>query len=233
MIKVVSFKICPFVQRVTAHLEAKNIPYEVEYISLKNKPDWFHKISPLGQVPVIVTEKGISLFESDVIIEFLEDEYGPLNSSLSNDMKANERAWSYQASKHYLSQCSVMRSPTKIDLEQRYSKLRKSFERVEDVLTGDKFFSGEEIGKVDVAWIPLLHRAKILEDHSCYNMLEGLDKVIKWQEELLKLNVVNKSVSSDFLESFSGFYLSEKTYLGAKCDVSSKVDSSCSAGTCC
>jgi len=35
MIKVISFKICPFVQRVTALLEAKKIPYEVELISLR------------------------------------------------------------------------------------------------------------------------------------------------------------------------------------------------------
>lgn len=33
MIKVVSFKICPFVQRITALLEAKQIPYEIEYIT--------------------------------------------------------------------------------------------------------------------------------------------------------------------------------------------------------
>jgi len=36
MIKVVSFKICPFVQRVTAALEQKEIPYGIEYISLDN-----------------------------------------------------------------------------------------------------------------------------------------------------------------------------------------------------
>jgi glutathione S-transferase len=48
MIKVVSFKICPFVQRVTALLEAKNIPYQVEYISLSDKPQWFLDISPNG-----------------------------------------------------------------------------------------------------------------------------------------------------------------------------------------
>ena len=47
MIKVVSFKICPFVQRVTALLEAKGLDYQVEYISLRDKPDWFLNISLL------------------------------------------------------------------------------------------------------------------------------------------------------------------------------------------
>ena len=70
MIKIVSFKICPFVQRVTALLEAKGIPYEIEYISLKVKPQWFLDISPTGQVPMLVTEQGEALFESDSIMEY-------------------------------------------------------------------------------------------------------------------------------------------------------------------
>lgn len=36
--KIVSFKICPFVQRVTALLEAKGIDYESDFISLSDKP---------------------------------------------------------------------------------------------------------------------------------------------------------------------------------------------------
>ncbi|MEM6985196.1 MAG: glutathione S-transferase N-terminal domain-containing protein, partial [Pseudomonadota bacterium] len=50
MIKIVSFTICPFVQRVTATLEAKGLPYEVEYISLSEPPAWFVELSPTGQV---------------------------------------------------------------------------------------------------------------------------------------------------------------------------------------
>ncbi len=34
--KIVSFKTCPFVQRVTALLEAKHVPYDIEYIDLSN-----------------------------------------------------------------------------------------------------------------------------------------------------------------------------------------------------
>lgn len=43
MLKIVSFKICPFVQRVTGALAAKGIPFEIEYISLKDKPQWFFR----------------------------------------------------------------------------------------------------------------------------------------------------------------------------------------------
>lgn len=119
MIKIVSFKICPFVQRVTAALESKGITYQIEYISLKGKPQWFLDISPNGQVPVLVTENNTALFESDAIIEYIEDEYGALNDKLSNEQRALDRAWSYLASKHYLSQSGTMGSKTKEDFEQR------------------------------------------------------------------------------------------------------------------
>ena len=44
--KLISLKICPFVQRVAALLEVKQISYEIEYIDLDNTPDWFLEISP-------------------------------------------------------------------------------------------------------------------------------------------------------------------------------------------
>ncbi|HCH25399.1 MAG TPA: glutathione S-transferase, partial [Oceanospirillaceae bacterium] len=34
MLKIISFTICPFVQRVTALLEAKKLAYDIEFISL-------------------------------------------------------------------------------------------------------------------------------------------------------------------------------------------------------
>jgi len=107
--KVISFKICPFVQRVTAFLEAKQVPYDLEYISLKAKPQWFLDISPTGQVPVLITQSGTPLFESDAIIEYLDEIYEPIET-LTPEQHAIDRAWSYQASKHYLMQCGAMRS---------------------------------------------------------------------------------------------------------------------------
>lgn len=93
MMKIISFKICPFVQRVTALLEVKGVPYDIEYISLKNKPIWFQEISPNGQVPVLVTESSQALFESDAIVEYLNEIYGPLEAELTPEQRAFDRAW--------------------------------------------------------------------------------------------------------------------------------------------
>ena len=214
MIKIVSFKICPFVQRVTAMLEAKEMPYEIEYIDLKNKPDWFLEISPVGQVPLLITEEGIPLFESDAIVEYIDEISEALLDGLSPETRAIHRAWSYQASKHYLVQCSTMQSANRNVLNERVSKLGKSFDRAEKQLSDGPYFASETVGNVDLAWLPLLHRSAIVEKASGYDMLEGFPKVKAWQTALLKTGIAEKSVPEDFVERFSDFYLSERTWLG-------------------
>ncbi len=215
MIKVVSFKICPFVQRVTALLEAKEIPYEIEFISLSDKPQWFLDISPNGQVPLLITESGQTLFESDAIVEYIDDVYAPVESGVSHEQRAIDRAWSYQASKHYLVQCSAQRSADNETLAERSEKLGKAFAKAEKALGEGPFFKGESLSNVDIAWLPLLHRAAVIQNKSCYDFLGSYPKVKAWQKALLKTGLAEKSVPEDFVEVFSGFYLSDSTFLGA------------------
>ena len=233
MIKVVSFKICPFVQRVTAALEAKNVPYEIEYISLKDKPGWFLEISPNGQVPLLITESGTALFESDAIIEYVDDVYGALEPNQLPEEKALGRAWSYQATKHYLVQCSTMRSADKATLVERSEKLRKAFAKAEKQLEEGSFFNGETLSSVDIAWLPLLHRAAIIEKHTCHDLLEGFPKVKKWQTALMKTGLAKKSVPEDFEKAFTSFYLSENTYLGKGEDCKPDAGQACATSNCC
>ena len=61
-LKLVSFKLWPYVQRSVVTLNHLQVPYEIEYIDLANKPDWFLEISPLGKVPVVQVNDGISIF---------------------------------------------------------------------------------------------------------------------------------------------------------------------------
>lgn len=233
MIKVVSFTICPFVQRITAALEARNIPYEVEYISLKDKPGWFLDISPTGQVPVLVTRQGVPLFESDAIAEYIDEVYGPLEPDLTAEQRASDRAWSYQASKHYLSQCSAMRSPDAETLAQRAADLGKAFARVEKKLGVRPFFNGDTPGNVDIAWLPILHRASIVEIHTGYDFVASYPKLKRWQQHLMATGLAEKSVAEGFEEAFTKFYLSGETTLGRGLDDTGARRQSCCADSCC
>ncbi|KAK6775023.1 hypothetical protein RDI58_026024 [Solanum bulbocastanum] len=65
---------CPFTQRVLLTLEEKHLPYDMKFVDLSNKPDWFLKISPEGKVPLIkLDEKWVP--DSDVITQALEEKF--------------------------------------------------------------------------------------------------------------------------------------------------------------
>ena len=232
--KIISSKICPFVQRVTALLEAKGIDYELEFISLSDKPQWFLDISPNGQVPVLITEGGEALFESDAIAEYLEEAYPPLQPEVSLEQKARNRAWSYLASKNYLVQCSAQRSPDQAVLAERSAKLGKAFDRMEKQLGDTPYFGGDTIGMVDLAWLPLLHRADIIERRSCYDFIGDRPRLKAWQKRLLGTGLAERSVAPDFEEAFSAFYLSEQTFLGRGCAVEDcGFGEACATDACC
>src|SRR3954469_14108316 len=78
-LKLISHKLCPYVQRAVIALTEKGVAFERIDIDLANKPDWFLAISPLGKVPVLSvgTDGGeVALFESNVICEYIEDTQG-------------------------------------------------------------------------------------------------------------------------------------------------------------
>ncbi|WP_394497769.1 glutathione S-transferase family protein [Shewanella sp. ENK2] len=231
MIKIISFKICPFVQRVTAALAAKNIAYEIEYISLSDKPQWFLDISPNGQVPVMVTDNGTALFESDAIIEYIEDEYGPLEQNVTNEQRALDRAWSYLGAKHYLAQCGTMSSKNQTTFEERLAKLYKAFHKMENQLSGHtRFFKSDELSNVDIAWLPLLHRANIVKQKTGQDMLCGLPKVQAWQQAVMASGLIEKTVANDFTEKFADFYLTN-TFLAEGKDI--QPTDACGSANCC
>lgn len=212
--KIVSFKICPFVQRVTALLEAKAVNYDIEYINLSDKPQWFMDISPNAQAPILITDDDQVLFESDAIVEYIDEAFGDPIFPRDLVKKAQDRAWSYLASKHYLVQCGTERSSDSETLQEKSSKLSTAFEKIAARLGENKFTNGDEIGMIDIAWIPILHRAAIIENYSGYDFLAEFPSLKRWQQALLSTGIPGKSVPEDFEEKFTAFYLSEKTYLG-------------------
>jgi len=72
-LELISFNVCPFIQRSVITLNHKNCDYDITFIDLSYPPDWFHEISPLGKVPVLKVDDKEVLFESAVINECIDD----------------------------------------------------------------------------------------------------------------------------------------------------------------
>ena len=212
MIKLISYKLCPFVQRVTASLEIRNIKYEIQYISLKEKPKWFINMSPTNQVPILLT-KNLVLFESSAISEYITDEYMELEKNISNEQKALDRAWSELATKNYMPQCGVMSVKTKNLFLELVKKLENLFIKTEQkLLKNTLFFKSNNLSNVDIAWLPFLHRTFLINKYTNYNFFKDFPKMQAWQDNIIKTDILKKTVARDFEQLFKDFYL-KNTYL--------------------
>ena len=91
-VKLVSFKLCPYVQRAVIALEEKGVEYTLEYVDLEDPPAWFKSISPLGKVPLLLVGDTV-LFESAVILDYLDEVYLPRLHPDDPLRRAQHRAW--------------------------------------------------------------------------------------------------------------------------------------------
>lgn len=213
MIKVISFKICPFFQQVLAVLEERLIKYEIEYYDSKTQC-WFG-ISPNGRAPLLVTESGVTLFDSDAIINYIETKF-PSTDITSLEEQAINKAWSLHASKNYVPQCTAMRSQREEDSKNNFKILHNSLEKIEKILKPQDKNTTSRFNSLDASWVVILHRAYLFEKHSGYDMLEQFPQLKLWQKSILKLDIVKKTISNDFETVFTDFYLSSKTFYWKK-----------------
>jgi len=65
-VKILHFNLIKFFQRARLVLKAKGIEYDCVNINLKDRPDWFYELNPLGKVPVIEMPDGKVLYESAI-----------------------------------------------------------------------------------------------------------------------------------------------------------------------
>lgn len=89
-VRILGSYVSPYVRKVLAVLELKNIPYEVDPIVAFYADDEFSKISPLRRIPVLIDDQ-ISLTDSTVICEYL-DERHPAPPLLPRGAAARARA---------------------------------------------------------------------------------------------------------------------------------------------
>lgn len=196
--KLISFTVCPFVQRAVLALEEKGVDYDIEFIDLSNKPQWFLELSPRGKVPVLLAD-GMPLFESQAIVEYL-DETQPGGRLASDDarLRARERAWFTFASEEVFPLIWKLESAKdQAAFEEQLRTLRSKLAIVEDALEDRDFLSGDgsAFGLAGVAYAPALFRLQ--EWQRMYDLddpYEGLPRVKAWAERVLSRESVPRSV---------------------------------------
>jgi glutathione S-transferase len=71
--KLIGTQASPFVRKVRIVLAEKKIEYDFEADNPWSEASRVPEVNPLGQVPVLLLEDGTTLFDSRVIVEFLDN----------------------------------------------------------------------------------------------------------------------------------------------------------------
>lgn len=209
-LKLISFKLCPFVQRSVITLLEKGHDFQISYINLDAPPPWFKDISPLGKVPVLQVGEEV-LFESAVINEYIDEITPPSLHPQNPLIKAKNRAWIEFGSELLMTQFRFVMSQDKNSYETNLKELQEKLQRLEDVLSGGNFFNGEQFSLVDTAYAPLFMRLELLKEWANFDF--SLPKIQRWSAALLAKDSVKNSVVNEFADLFQMRLKNANSYL--------------------
>jgi glutathione S-transferase len=196
-LKLISHKLCPYVQRAVIALSEKGVAFERIDIDLANKPDWFLAISPLGKTPVLqVGDKAI--FESAVILEYLEEtESKPLHPA-DPLVRAEHRGWIEFGSAVLNDIAGFYAAKDEAAFNAKAAQLEQRFARLETRVAASPWFDGEHFSLVDAVFGPVFRYFDVFDEIGDFGILANKPNLVRWRNSLAARASVRSAVSADY-----------------------------------
>lgn len=204
-LELVSFDLCPYVQRSAIVLHEKGLPFRTTYIDLADKPEWFLKISPTGKVPLLRVGNE-SLFESCVINEFIDEQFvDPPLMPKEPLPRALARMWIEFLSGLGAPTYRLMVEPDESLGRAAAQSARTILQKVEGEPQGP-YWLGETFSLVDAAAAPFLQRLHWVQELAPeLELFESAPRVFAWTKALLQRKSVQSAVRSDIKDRFYAY----------------------------
>lgn len=213
--ELISFKLCPFVQKATLTLLAKDIDYDIDYIDLQNPPEWFIQISPLGKVPVLKVGDQI-LFESSVIIEYLDEVYAESLHPSDPLLKAQNRSWMEFGNECLMNGYNLIMAIDETGFNEQREVMSNKLLQLENQLADTPYFNGDQLSLVDYSFTPFFQRQAYLDEFIPALINEQQHpKLSRWANRLLALDIVAKSTVPDIKQLYIGMMKNSGGYLSS------------------
>ena len=205
-------------------MRAKGVEFEVTFINLREKPDWFLEISPHGKVPVLKVDDEV-LFESNAIAEFLDETVPPRLHPEDPVQRARNRAWTDYVPTFSSALSGVYYTKTREDMEAGLANAPVAVDRLEKAIAGQRgndgpYFNGPDLSLVDAAYAPFLQRFLIADGFLNTSLLDGFPLVRAWTDALLSNEIVTGAVAPNFLEEFYSNLRRREFYVATLIDAS-------------
>jgi glutathione S-transferase len=210
-LKLISHKLCPYVQRAVIALTEKGVPFERIDIDLDNKPEWFLRISPLGKTPVLVVgDKAI--FESAVILEYLEEtQPNPLHPK-DPLVRAEHRAWIEFNSAVLGDIWGLEIATDEATFAAKAKQLEGRLALLEKRLVGP-WFDGEAFSLVDAVFGPAFRYFDVIDEIGDFGIFANKPKLAQWRKQLAVRPSIRNAVSADYNASLRAFLAKKRAWL--------------------
>jgi glutathione S-transferase len=211
-LKLISHKLCPYVQRAVIALSEKGVPFERMDIDLANKPDWFLEISPLGKTPVLVIGDH-AIFESGVILEYLEEtQANPLHPADAL-RRAEHRSWIEFGSAVLNDIAGFYSAPDEAAFKAKAAQLEARFAWLEGRAVAAPWFDGASFSLVDAVFGPVFRYFDVFDAIGDFGILTGKPKLARWRAALATRPSVKSAVSADHPALLRDFLDRRRSYL--------------------
>lgn len=211
-LKLISHKLCPYVQRARVVLDEKSIPHEIEFIDLANRPDWFREVSPLGKVPVLLVD-GEPLFESAAIVEYLDEVTAGFMHPVDPFEKARNRAWIEFASNTLSVIGGFYNAKDQKSFDEKAELLKARFRTLESALDDTPYFNGNRFSLVDATFGPVFRYFDVIERYSDFGFFAEIPKVRRWRNALSQRPSVQRAVVESYAQRLHQFFLDRNSIL--------------------
>lgn len=215
MLTLVSFDLCPYVQRAAIALAEKGVPFGRRDIDLANKPAWFTAISPLGKVPLLQVDDDV-LFESAVIVEYLDETRGPKLHPEDALVRARHRAWMEFGSSILADIWTIETTPDQAVFDARVQTLREKFVRLEGEIDTGPWFAGGQFSLVDAVFAPAFRYFDVFDRFIDLGVFADLPKVQAWRRALSARPSVRAAVGADYEAKLEAFLRRQKSWLATQ-----------------
>ncbi len=211
-LKLISHALCPYVQRAVIALTEKGVAFERVDIDLNNKPDWFLAISPLGKTPVLQVGD-TAIFESAVILEYLEEtQPNPLHP-VDPLKRAEHRAWIEFSSATLGDIWELETAKDEATFRLKAAAVEKKFARLETQLKDSVWFDGDKFSLVDAVFAPVFRYFDVIDRIGDFGIFANKPKLNSWRSRLADRPSVRTAVTENYPALLRNFMKKHEAYV--------------------
>ncbi|WOG90879.1 hypothetical protein DCAR_0310125 [Daucus carota subsp. sativus] len=181
----------PFALRIVWALKLKGVEFETIFEDLANKSSLLLQYNPVHKKIPVLVHNGKPVCESLVILEYIDETWNAAHPLLPKDPfgRAEARFWAKFSDDKLMPLIKKATIGQGEDKEEARVQTAENLKYVEELLKGKKFFGGETIGYLDLAFGWMAYLINVLEEVSGATLIkkEEFPLLSKWMENFYEL----------------------------------------------